>query len=167
MYATVYKNGNALIHPDRRYDGDWRDFLVDLAYLDELDAVEYLDPCNYGNGYAVLPLVVCGPSGVFVYQIGPTDYEKARTGHCFRLYADRDYPIFDVPSYYDFRDVTIDGVHGTLFKLSAKSWKDLDAENLSRAEMCGCKRMGTQAQYAPEMRGIALFVPYGVCHWYE
>lgn len=167
MYATVYKNGNALIHTEGQYNGYWGDFLADVAYLDELNASGYLGPCNYGNDYAVIPLLVCGPHGVYVYKIGPSDYENVKAGHTARLYADRDYPIFDVPRYYDFVPFELDGCKGTLYKLSAKKWEDLDSENLDRAETCGCKRLGTQSEYAPEMRHIALFVPNGVSHWYE
>ena len=155
------------VETEGQYCGDWRDFLADVYGLDLLDAYGYLDECSCGNGYAVMPLLICGPHGTFVYQIGPSDYEKVKAGHTVRLYADRDYPIFDVPKYYDFSTFELDGCKGTLYKLSAKKWEDLDEENLDRAEACGCTRLWTQAQYAPEMRRMALFVPCGVPHWYE
>lgn len=166
MYATVYKNGNALIHPEGHYYGLWREFVADLAYIDDLNVVDVLDPCVYGNDYATIPLLVSGTSGVYVYEVSPGDYEAAKRGACFRLYANRDYEIFDVPRHYASYDATIDGTRGTIYKLCAKTWANVDT-NIDRAEACGCIRLGIQAEYAPEMHRIALFVPDGVSHGFE
>lgn len=166
MYATTYKNGNALIHPEGHYYGLWREFVADLAYIDDLNVIDVLDPCVYGNDYATIPLLVSGPSGVYVYEVSPSDYEAAKRGACFRLYANDEYEAFDVPEYYDFYSATIDGTRGTIYKLCAKKWEDVTTD-IDRAEACGCIRLGTQAEYAPEMRGIALFVPNGISHGFE
>lgn len=167
MYATTYKNGNALIHPEGCYCGTWNEFLVDLYYIDDLNSVDLLESNVYGNDYATVPLLICGPSGVYVYEISPEDYEAAQRGACFRLYANRDYEIFNVPSHYASYDVTIHGKRGVVYMLCAEKWDYVDAENLDRAEMCGCVRLGTRPQYAPEMHGIALFVPYGIPYGHE
>lgn len=71
---------------------------------------------------------------------------------------------FEIPRYFDFYPVTVDGKRGTLYKLCAKSWDRLDQTNLKHAEEAGCVRMRTACQYAPEVQHIALFVPRGTRH---
>lgn len=163
MIVRTFKNGNAHIKREDETPATLEDFVSLVANCPEINCVTVRDFESWGNDYGAYPVEICGPAGQYAYQVTPGDLERFNSGRRVILQADRDYPLFDVPRYYDFYPVEIDGRRYMLYKLRTP----LDQEDVERLEFYGCKVLQGRTEYAPEIRFQALAVPGGVSHWFE
>jgi hypothetical protein len=94
------------------------------------------------------------------YALTKDDLDTYNAGRTVRLVCDGLAPRFVMPSFCDYYGFKLkDGTRGTLYKL-CKPLSDVDREAV---ESAGCTILRTQAQYAPEIRHEAVFVPNGIC----
>ena len=163
MIVRTYKNGNAHIRREDESFETLGEFIEALCSTPDLNVCDVRDLEAWGNCYGVYPVEINGPAGQYVYNVGTDDMELFNAGRRVVLQADREYPLFDVPPFYDSREVMLDGIKCTLYKLR----DPLTDETRERLEFYGCKCLHGHAQYAPELKFTALAVPYGVSHWFE
>ena len=163
MIVRTCKNGNAHIRREDESFETLGEFIDALVNTLELNVVSVREFEAWGNCYGVYPVEVNGPAGQYVYEVGLNDMELFNAGRRVVLQADREYPLFDVPKYYDFREVTLDGIKCTLYKLC----KPLTDEAHEYLKFYGCKVFYGSKEYAPEIKYEVLAVPHGVSHWFE
>jgi hypothetical protein len=166
MICKVYKNGNFTI---RRDDLDApAETLEDLicAISNDLDAPDVaavpdaVEPCALGNdcgAYFVAFHVNGAPRS---YRVTPDDLDAYNAGHTARMICDGLAPQFVMPTFCDYYGYTTpEGVRGTIYKLA----DPISDEDRNAVTAAGCAILETRAQYAPEIRHDAVFVPYGIC----
>ena len=174
MICKVYKNNNFTVRrdPDFRFRYDPTDVpaatleALICAINDNIDAPNVADvpnaiePQSWGN-WNMVYYVAFDVNGVpRRYAVTPDDLETYNAGRTVRLVCDELAPRFVMPSfcdYYGFK--TKNGTCGTLYKL-CKPMSDVEREAIKAA---GCSIFQTRAQYAPEIRHEAVFVPNGIC----
>lgn len=163
MIVRTYKNGNAHIRREGESFETLGEFIEALTNNIELNIISVREFEAWGNSYGVYPVEVNGPAGQYVYNVGLGDMELFNAGHRVVLRADREYPLFEVPPFYDFREVMLDGIKCTLYKLR----DPLTDEAHERLKFYGCKVFYGNKEYAPEIKYEVLAVPQGVSYWFE
>lgn len=165
MLCTVYKNNNFTIKHEQFFDDEpaatWGELLERLENsLDTPDIFTEYDiaPSYYGNDYAVIEFAAWVNGAPRVYHLSPDMLEDYRNGKTVRFVYRENAPLFTLPEYFEFYPFTspTTGRKGTLYKLVDPLSED-EKEN-----MWNCEFFTTQAQYAPELKHTAVFVPAGV-----
>lgn len=166
MICKVYKNGNFTI---RRDDLDApAETLEDLIctindWIDAPDVADVpnaIEPQSWGNWNMVYYVAFDVNDAPRRYALTPDDLDTYNAGHTARLICDGLAPQFVMPTFCDYYGYTTPGgVRGTIYKLC----DPISDEDRDAVTSAGCAIFRTRAQYAPEIKHDAVFVPYGIC----
>lgn len=165
MLCRTYKNGNITIQHEQFFDGDFTpNFhtfpLWITEHADGFDCHELRDFECWGNDYGAYPLEIFVNGELGLYYITPDDCERYAQGYMVRLRRDSLVPLFTLPSYYKtWRGKHPEtGAKGTLYTLCDNPSEETKAELMHY----GCTWHVVVAQYAPEIKRAAVFVPDGI-----
>jgi hypothetical protein len=166
MICRVYKNGNFTVRRDNMDDtAETLETLI-CTINDCIDAPDVADvpnaiePQTWGNDYFVYYVVFDVNGAPRYYTLTKDDLDTYNGGRTVRFVCDGLAPRFVMPSFFDWYEYkTSKGTCGTLYKLC----KPLSDEEHDAIMASGCSIFQTRAQYAPEIRHEAVFVPNGIC----
>lgn len=165
MICRVYKNGNFTVRRDDTDDtaetletlicaiNDWID-TPDVA-----DVPNAIEPQSWGNWNMVYYVAFDVNDAPRWYAVTPDDLDAYNAGRTVRFVCDGLAPRFVMPTHYQSYPLEWNGVRGMLYKLC----KPISDDDREAVESAGCTILRTRAQYAPEIRHDAVFVPNGTC----
>ena len=163
MLTRIYKNNNFTI---KREAGDetaanLQELVWIIAnYCDDL-TLDYYEPCNYGNSYAVYECEIWCNGAPRYYHIRPEFVDQYNAGRVVRVEYRENVPRFIMPPYHYYAAAidTTTGQKGTMYHLNNAP----DENTAEFMQDAGCKLTSVYHKYAPELKYTAVFVPNGVC----
>lgn len=156
MRATVFKNNNVRIRREPSFDGDATATLAGLleAMCADPDAPDVID-VEECHPHQLVTLEVNGaPRRYFMDE---ADAERFASGRTVSLAYLDDAPLFTLPGFRRCGGFELGGRAGTLYVLCGEP----SADEREAMEAAGCSVLASRSQYAPEIRGAAVFVPAG------
>lgn len=155
MKTRVYKNNNVTIKNNTNdiAPSAFKDFAEWLCKsLPEAFEAEVKDVYHY---VSYVSLTVNGVK--WLYAITGDVVDTFNGGKTCRLIPESKVDLFVLPRFYDSRDFEWDGVKGVVY-----TFCDAVSEDTRAAmQAAGCVMLVSQSQYAPEIRHMAAFIPYG------
>lgn len=174
MFSRKFKNHNFTVRRDLMEEGltvETLDQLVELvhndidapevAYIAGGDSVEFV---HVGNMYASEFVAFEFEGARYWYKVDSDMVEEFNAGKTVRFVTDKTdkAPYFILPSYSSSASAMYEGEAGVIFEYAYNHRNNYPTGDVLETMLAlGCKQVEVRAQYAPELRRRAIFVPYG------